>query len=64
MGKSVPKGIKSRAALLIERFPEKFGKSFDQNKQFVRELNFPISKKERNVMAGFLVRKSKKVQVV
>ncbi len=59
MGKAVPKGIKSRANLLIESFPETFTKDFDKNKEFVMQLKLPFSKKERNVMAGFITRKVK-----
>ncbi len=59
MGKAVPKGIKSRANILIEHFADKFGKDFDLNKKFVMGMKLPFSKKERNVMAGFITRKMK-----
>ncbi len=57
MGKAVPKGIKSRAEFLIKKFPDKFGKDFEKNKQALNELDLPLSKVTRNLMAGFLTRK-------
>lgn len=57
MGKAVPKGLKSRAAVLLESFPEKFTLDFEKNKLVLAELQMPFFKKDRNVIAGFITRK-------
>jgi len=60
MGKAVPKGIKSRAEFLIKKFPNKFSKDFEKNKQILNKLDLPLSKVTRNLMAGFITRKFEK----
>ncbi|MDP2667021.1 MAG: hypothetical protein Q8P05_05985 [Candidatus Diapherotrites archaeon] len=60
MGKAVPKGIKSRAHLVMKEFPENVGVVFEHNKTFLNELKLPISKWTRNVMTGFVTRTKKK----
>lgn len=62
MGKAVPKGIKSRVEILFNRFPEKFSKDFDKNKDTLRELKVPLTKKNLNLLSGFMVRKVKEVE--
>ena len=57
MGKAVPKSIKSRVEILLEKFPEKFGKDFDKNKQVLNELDISLGKFDRNMIAGFITRK-------
>ncbi len=56
MGKAVPKIIKHRAKILMEKFPDKFSDDFEKNKQFLKSLNLPFSKLEINLMAGFIAR--------
>lgn len=57
MGKAVPKSIKSRVEILLERFPEKFGKDFTRNKQVLKELGLSLGDFDRNMIAGFITRK-------
>jgi len=57
VGKAVPKSIKSRVEILLEKFPEKFGKDFDKNKQVLNELDISLGKFDRNMIAGFITRK-------
>lgn len=56
LGKAVPKSIKSRVEILLEEFPEKFGTDFDKNKQALNELDFSLSRFDRNMIAGFITR--------
>lgn len=61
MGKSVPKGIKSKANIILKEMPEAFNDQFANNKTKVNELKFPFSKWTTNVMAGFITRHHKKI---
>lgn len=61
MGKSVPKGIKSKANVLLQEMPEKFGTKYEDNKKNIVELKLPFSKWTTNVMAGFMTRHHKKI---
>ncbi len=57
MGKAVPKAIKLRAENFIKLFPEKVSKDFAQNKKLLDSFKLPFSKTDRNLIAGFIVRK-------
>lgn len=61
MGKSVPKGIKSKATTIMKEMPESFSEKFDTNKKAIVELKLPFSKWTTNVMAGFITRHQKKI---
>lgn len=62
MGKSVPKGIKSKANVLLQEMPESFNDQFATNKKNIVELKLPFSKWTTNVMAGFMTRHHKKIK--
>jgi len=57
MGKAVPKNLKSRAAVLMKEYPDKFTIDFEQNKQFLDSLELPFSNQVRNLISGFITRK-------
>jgi ribosomal protein S17E len=59
MGKAVSKGLKYKGEVLLKELPEKFGKDFEKNKKELNELELGLSKNTRNVLAGYIVRKSK-----
>lgn len=61
MGKSVPKGIKSKATIIMKEAPESFSEKFETNKKSIVELKLPFSKWTTNVMAGFITRHKKKI---
>ena len=61
MGKAIPKYIKMRARKILELVPDKFGQDFEVNKTEVKALNLPISKTERNLIAGYFVRLKKAI---
>jgi ribosomal protein S17E len=61
MGKSVPKGIKSKATIIMKEMPESFNEKFDTNKKAIVALKLPFSKWTTNVMAGFMTRYQKKI---
>lgn len=62
MGKSVPKGIKSKANIILKEMPADFNESFENNKLKVKELKLPFSKWTTNVMSGFMTRHHKKIR--
>jgi small subunit ribosomal protein S17e len=57
MGKAVPKSIKIRAEILLEKFPGSFGSDFEANKRVINELKLPFSRFDRNKIAGFITKK-------
>ncbi len=63
MGKAVPKGIKSKAMLLMKEYPEKFTSDFEKNKSVISELEIPLSKTNRNLVVGFTARKIKQHEI-
>jgi len=56
MGKAVSKGLKYRAEVLLKELPEKFGKDFEKNKEALNTLELGLSKTNRNILAGYIVR--------
>lgn len=58
LGKAVPKSIKSRVEKLLIRFPDKFGRDFEKNKRLLDGLDISLSRFDRNMIAGFITRKS------
>lgn len=63
MGKAVPKGIKSKALLLLKEFPEKFTADFENNKKALEEFGTNLfSKTNRNLVVGFMSRKVRQQQ--
>jgi ribosomal protein S17E len=60
MGKSVAKGLKYKAEVLLEEFSDKFGKDFAKNKKELDKIpDLKLSKTTRNVLAGYIVRLAK-----
>ncbi|OYT58225.1 MAG: 30S ribosomal protein S17e [Candidatus Aenigmatarchaeota archaeon] len=57
MGKIRTKEIKNAALELIERYPGKWKKTFEENKKIANELNLFTEKKARNKVIGYLTRK-------
>jgi len=55
MGKAVPSNIKSKASILIQTYPD-LPKDFDSIKKFIDTLEMPLSKPQRNLVAGFIAR--------
>jgi len=56
MGKSVPRGVKTKAEILLKENSE-FSTDFDKNKELINSMDLGVSKKIRNLIAGFIVRK-------
>ncbi len=48
--------IKKATFELLERYPDKFGKDFEENKKILDELNIVEEKRARNKVAGYLTR--------
>lgn len=62
MGKIRTELVKRIADDLLDKYPKSFSDVFEQNKQFLKEINFTVSKRLRNRIAGYLttMMKSKK----
>ena len=60
MGKAVPKSLKSRAEVLMKEFPKETTPDFEKNKDFLNTLNLSLSKSQRNLVAGYISRKTEK----
>jgi len=56
MGKSVPKGVKTKVEILLNESDE-FSKDFEKNKEVINSMNLNFSKKIRNLIAGFVSRR-------
>ena len=54
MGKVKTEQIKRIAKVLVERFPDKFSKNFDENKKAVIELTKGTTTRIRNQIAGYI----------
>ncbi len=55
MGKSVPKGVKTKAEILMKE--AEFSKDFEKNKEIINSMKFGFSKKIRNLIAGYSTRR-------
>lgn len=62
MGKAVPQNIKSKANALLQSYPEQLSDDFEANKKFVDSIGMPLSKPQRNLVAGFITRKKVKAK--
>ena len=62
MGKAVSKGLKYKAEVLIREFPEKYGKDFEKNKLALAEIELGLSKTNRNILAGYIVRLAERLE--
>ena len=56
MGKVKTEQIKNLGKELMKRFPEKFSRNFDENKQMVDKLTEGTTTKVRNKVAGYITR--------
>jgi ribosomal protein S17E len=60
MGRIKSKWMKTVASRLIEANPERISKDFEENKEFLNELGIFDEKRQRNKIAGTLVKAKKK----
>ncbi len=56
MGKVRIELVKRASKELVGKYPERFTADFEENKQFLKEINFTSSKKIRNRVAGYITR--------
>lgn len=52
--------IKAKAKILMTEFRSNLGIDFEQNKNFIKRINLPLSKKTINLMCGYITRTIKK----
>ena len=62
MGCIRTKDIKKASFELIKKYPGKFTKDFEKNKQIIKELDLVPEKGARNKVAGYLVRAVEKTE--
>ncbi|MCK9293025.1 hypothetical protein M0P25_03025 [archaeon] len=60
MGKAMSNSIKAKAKIIITEFKDKLGLDFTKNKNFIKQMNLPLSKLTINLMAGYITRTLKK----
>lgn len=60
MGKAVPKSLKTIAEILMEEFPKEVSYDFDKNKEFLNTMELSLSKSQRNLVAGYIARRTEK----
>ena len=60
MGRIKTKFVKTISKQLLEKYPSKFNKDFDNNKKALDEINILDEKKMRNKIAGTIVKTIKK----
>ena len=48
--------VKRIAEELVEKYPKSFSAEFEQNKQFLKEVQLGVSKRLRNRIAGYISR--------
>ncbi len=60
MGRIKTKMIKAKTRDFLERYGDRFGTSFEENKKVLQEVAEVPSKKIRNAIAGYIVRLKKK----
>lgn len=51
--------VKRTSKELVDRYPERFTANFEENKQFLKEIEFTLSKRLRNRVAGYITRMMK-----
>ena len=54
MGGIKPTIVKKISKILLEKFPDKFGKDFETNKIILSEMNIIDSKLNRNKVAAYI----------
>ncbi|MCR4368598.1 MAG: 30S ribosomal protein S17e [archaeon] len=62
MGKAVPQNIKSKANLLMQTYGDEVPADFESAKRFIDGFKMPLSKPQRNLVAGFISRKKGKLK--
>ena len=60
MGRIKTTPVKRKTIMLFKRYHDRFGTTFDGNKQLVDAMVETQSKKTRNVIAGYITRLTRK----
>jgi small subunit ribosomal protein S17e len=63
MGRIRGKWIKNLAKKFIEKFPDRFGTNFEENKKALEVLKLLDDKPIRNKVAGYIVDLKQKAQI-
>ncbi len=56
------KDIKDVSFKLFEKYPDRFSEDYEQNKKSLAEMKLFDSKKQRNRVAGYIVRVAGKIK--
>lgn len=57
MGKQRTRIVKRKASRIYESISKEFTEDFQENKEKLKKFNLPLSKVDRNVMAGYITNK-------
>ncbi len=60
MGNAMAKPLKTKSEFMRSEMKDRLNTDFEHNKKAIDDLKLPISKKVRNRMAGYIVRKNKR----
>lgn len=55
MGKQRTRIVKRKARKIYDKIPAKFTMDFQENKEILKELDLPVTKVNRNIMAGYII---------
>ena len=58
------RSIKAKARIVIEKYKEDLTTDFTKNKELIKQLELPFSRKTINLIIGFTTREMKKLAVV
>jgi len=56
LGKVRTELVKRIAQELVDKYPKSFGVSFEENKQFLKQVQLEVTKRLRNRIAGYVTR--------
>lgn len=54
LGKQRTRIVKRKAQKIYEEVPEDFSEDFEENREELKGLELPVTKVNRNIMAGYL----------
>ncbi len=62
MGTTLPTKLRRVGDEIVERYGEQLEPDFEKVKAFLNELNLGVTKRMRNMIAGYVVRRLKKLR--
>jgi|WetSurMetagenome_2_1015567.scaffolds.fasta_scaffold1772580_1 small subunit ribosomal protein S17e len=63
MGRIRGKWVKNLSKKLVEKYPDRFGSNFEENKKTIEGMNILGDKPIRNKVAGYMVEATQKKKI-